>query len=95
MSDNYPLGAANDPSAPWNDKGISAMCRHCDIDELKEIARDSADERAYEWNKYKSSDEDSATPDEFYEECLEKILDEAGECRQCYFENYDDWREDV
>ena len=92
---NYPEGAEHDPSAPYNDKGISDMCVHCDYDELKEIAKDNAEVRAYEWNKYKSIDEDSATYEDFYDECLQKVMDEASECKQCYFENYDDWREDV
>lgn len=95
MSDNYPLGAANNPRAAYNDKRISSMCVHCNYDELKEIAKDNAKYEAYKWNKCKSIDENSVTYEQFYDECLQEVMDEASECKQCYFENYDDWKEDI
>ena len=87
---NYPEGAANDPNAPYNDRGISGMCVYCDIDELREIARDNASEMAHDYNKSKAFDEDEAVDDDYYEECLEKVLSEANYCRQCYFEDYEE-----
>jgi hypothetical protein len=46
MTENLPSGAENDPSAPWNTKDL---CKYCDIDTLKAIAKDnSLDDYGYE-----------------------------------------------
>lgn len=76
---NLPVGAEQDPFAPWNQK--SKLCKYCDKEEIQEqlfrvIAIDS------------SLDEDRI------DEIIEEELDKFPLCPQCAKEEYYDYDEE-
>lgn len=76
---NLPLGAENDPYAPWNQK--DKLCRYCDKEEIQEqlfriIALDS------------TLDEDRV------DEVIDEELDKFSLCPQCAKEEYYDYDEE-
>lgn len=76
MQENLPAGAENHPKAPWNTEDL---CRYCDLDTLKDIARDHV------------SDPD----DEYeYDKIFTEIYLTTGICRHCKDEETADFRDD-
>lgn len=73
---NLPAGARNHPKAPWNTEDL---CRYCDDDQLKDIAKDQAQDP-----------NDDYEIDELYE----KIKASTGLCRQCFNDEIADYRDD-
>jgi hypothetical protein len=75
-SSNLPAGAEYDSRAPWN---TSDLCRYCDEDQLRDIAKDNAND---------------PNDDYEVDELLEKIKSQTGLCRHCHEEEVADFRDD-
>jgi hypothetical protein len=72
-SDYLPLGAANDPKAPWNID--DDLCRYCDEDIIREIFI----EETYTSEQLMDGDID--------EEEIKDYISEHSLCRQCHEED--------
>lgn len=93
---NYPMGAENDPRAPYNQTDGDDLCIHCNYDEIAAIARDEAKEIAIQMNRGLPDGGEAFDSDDFYDACFQDEMDARSQCRNCYLEEHaDDWEEDI
>lgn len=82
--------------SPINPPDDTPLCIYCDADEIAELARELASDRAKQYNiENPASEEDEMIDDDFYDDCLDEVQSEHGMCRECYdLDHADDYRDD-
>lgn len=76
---NLPLGADNDPLAPWNQK--SKLCRYCDKEDIQD-------------ELFRAISVDETIDEDRINEIIDEELEKFPLCPQCAKEEYYDYDEE-